>query len=285
LNNLERKIKILIYVFCLILDSFLITAQPDSNVTSIQSNHKRFTNHLDFSSSNSYFRRLENVIKANYIVGIYANHKMILNRNSTRNFFLSYGLNFQYQFIKFVDVFRELKENESIHNSNSIEGHKDAKFIFGGINFSWGYLFNYNRMQLELFQRSTLSFLLSTNADNYNYSKDYGCTPPGVPSHCYKTHNSIIYAKSMFPLEAGLAANFKLNGNQRVSIKYANNSISWGLLRTPFYIKRLINGSSIKQIRKENKNLPIEIGGGIRIRYAFDFFLVHNFNFGYVFKI
>lgn len=282
LNYLNRSIKILVCVIYLLLNSLSLIGQLDSSLGNSQ---KKFTNHLDFSGSNSYFRRLENVIKQNYIVGFSANHKLVKIRKSKRNSFLSYGINFQYQSIKFVDIFRELQENESTNNSYSINGHKNAAFIFAGVNFSWGYLFNYKRIEIELFQRSTFNYLISTNADNYEYSKDYGCAPPGVPSNCNYLHNYIIYANSMLPLELGTAVNLRIKEKNRLTLKYSNNLISWGLIRSTFFISQLVNGNSLKQIKNANKGSLFDIGGGIRIRYFPDLFFINSLNIGYQIKI
>lgn len=132
----------LVWVICLLLNSLALIGQLDSSSVKIQNSQKKFTSHLDFSGSSSYFRRLENVIRANYIIGFSANHKIIRTGNSRRKSFLSYGLNFQYSSIKFADIFRELKENESPYDSYSINGHKDAMFVYAGINFNWGFLVN-----------------------------------------------------------------------------------------------------------------------------------------------
>jgi len=266
-----------------LLNSLALIGQLDS---SLENRQKKFTNHLDLSGSNSYFRRLENVIKANYIIGFSANHKMIRTGDSRRKSFLSYGLNFQYSSIKFADIFRELKEYESPYDSYSINGHKDAMFVYAGINFNWGFLVNYKRIELEFFQRNMFNYLVRTNADTYSFIKDYGCTPPGIPSHCYIMNNSITYGNSLLTYEAGIAANLKLKTNKRLTVKYSNNAISWGFIRAFSFFRRLAYGHSIKEIREANTNHPkFEIGGGVRIRYFPDIFFINSLNFGYIIKI
>ncbi|MCA6437467.1 MAG: hypothetical protein IM600_10190 [Bacteroidetes bacterium] len=240
-------------------------------------------NFINFSSGIGSFKKIDKVLSPSFIYSCELNYTRYFNPKKSRILFIESGLSYQNHDVNVANIFRELSTDEVNGFPNSISDDVLVKFKYLGLNIGLGLQYKFRKISYELFEKAIILQAVSNNAENFSFSKEYGCTGPGVPSHCFSQNNNILFNKTYTQFVSGVRIKYNVLQNNYIYLELQSNTLSW--LLNSLFIKRLWQGYSFKQINSLRVSESIYSGGGITIRYFPNAFMLNFINLGYTIKI